>query len=189
MNLCLNILLILCIIILAIFTIVCIISFIENRRLSVTGYYIEDEHIPEEFNGFKIVHITDMHNTSFGKDNIKLINKIKQQSPDIIVVTGDMLVGHAGADVKFAADTLNSLCDVAPVYFSMGNHELRISRYTEYYGDMWERFLRYLSDDVKLLFDSMETVTRGDFHINLYGVTLTPKLYTRLKKVSMPPTV
>lgn len=186
MKFCLNILGILCILLLAIFAIVCIISFIENKRLVITACTIRDSHIPKDFCGFKIVQLTDMHNASFGRNNIRLINKVRECEPDIILITGDMLVGHAGSDVNFAADTMNALCDIAPVYFSMGNHELRISRYTENYGDMWNQFLNRLSPDINLLFDTKMTVCRGDSHINLFGVTLTPKLYTRFRNVKMP---
>ena len=186
MKLFLNILGIICILLLVFFVLVCIISFIENRRLVISTFNIKDSHIPKSFNGFRIVQLTDMHNASFGKDNIRLINKVKEAAPDIILITGDMLVGHAGADVYFAADTMNALSDIAPVYFSMGNHELRISRYKDRYGDMWERFLNRLSPKINLLFDNSCQIFRDTEHINLYGVTLTPKLYTRFKSVSMP---
>lgn len=186
MKLFLNILGIICILVLIFFVLVCIISFIENRRLVITTFNIEDSHIPKSFKGFRIVQLTDMHNASFGKDNVRLLNKVKEAVPDIILITGDMLVGHAGADVNFAADTMNALSDIAPVYFSMGNHELRISRYKDHYGDMWDRFLERLSPKINLLFDNSCQVFRGEEHINLYGVTLTPKLYTRFKSVLMP---
>lgn len=186
MNLCLNILGILCILMLAGLAMVCVISFIENRRLQVNRYHIQDSHIPESFNGFRIVQLTDMHNTSFGKGNARLLERVSGLSPDIIVITGDMLVGRPGTDVVLAADTMNALCGIAPVYFSMGNHELRISRYPDKYGDMWERFLERLSPEVCCLFDKYTMVKNGDSHIYLYGVTLTPKLYTRFKEVHMP---
>ena len=186
MKLCLNILGILCILFMVIFVIVCIISFIENRRLYIARYHIKDSLIPQSFNGFKIVQLSDMHNTTFGKNNDRLIAKVTELSPDIIVVTGDMLVGIPNTDVNIAADTMNRLCAIAPVYFSMGNHELRISKYTDKYGDMWERFLMELSPEVHKLFDTSEDIVRDGEKISLHGVTLTPKMYTRFIDVHMP---
>ena len=186
MKLCLNILGILCILFVVILAVVCIISFIENRRLYVARYHIKDPLVPKSFNGFRIVQLTDMHNTTFGSNNDKLISKVSELDPDIIVVTGDMLVGTPDTDVSIAANTLNRLCDIAPVYFSMGNHELRISRYTDKYGDMWERFMNKLSSKVEKLFDSSAYIDRNGDRILLHGVTLTPKMYTRLKDVAMP---
>ena len=186
MKLCLNILGILCILFVVILVVVCVISFIENRRLYIASYDIKDSLIPKGFDGFRIVQLSDMHNNTFGKDNEKLLSKIAGISPDVIVVTGDMLVGIPGTDVSIAANTLNRLCEIAPVYFSMGNHELRISRYHDNYGDMWKHFLQKLSPEVNKLFDSSAEVVRSGEKIFLHGLNLTPKLYTRFKDVSMP---
>jgi len=170
----------------AIFVLVCVISFIENRRLYVARYHIKDSLVPNGFDGFKIIQLTDMHNATFGSNNDRLINKIAELSPDIIVVTGDMLVGIPGSDVSIAAGTLNRLCKIAPVYFSMGNHELRISTYIDKYGDMWDRFLGLLSPDVNKLFDSTAVIERDGDKIMLHGLNLTHKMYTRFKNVHMP---
>ena len=186
MNLFLIILEIICILFLVVFATVCLVSFIENRRLSIAKYQIEDTTIPRSFSGFRIVHLTDMHNATFGKDNEVLLNKVKDLKPDIIVITGDMLVGIPDSDVYIAAKTMNSLTDIAPVYFSMGNHELRISRYIDKYGDMWERFINELSPDIHKLFDTSEVIEKNGERIYLHGLTLTPKLYTRLKDIKMP---
>jgi len=186
MNLCLNILEILCIIFVIILLFVIIISFIENHIIKITSYVIDDKRIPKAFDGFVIVHLTDLHNTTFGNDNEKLLEKVRNLSPDIIVVTGDMLVGRKNANVTIAANVLNELTKIAPTYFSMGNHELRISRYLDTYGNMWDSFLKQLLPEVNLLFDKKAVVSRKDSHINLFGVTLNTKLYTRLKDIRMP---
>ena len=186
MNLCLNILEIICILFLIIFISVCVISFIENRKLVVSPYIIQDPLIPHSFDGFKIVHLTDMHNTTFGKNNEKLIKLINDLSPDIIVVTGDMIIGTPNTDVSTASDTMNRLTGIAPVYFSMGNHELRVSRYRDRYGDMWDRFISSLSPDIHKLFDSSDEIVRNGQKIFIHGLSLTPKMYTRFKDVRMP---
>ena len=186
MKLILIILEIICILFLVIFAIVCIVSFIENRRLYIAKYHIEDPLIPRGFSGYKIVHITDLHNTTFGKDNCRLLEKVSELDPDLIVITGDILVGIPGADIYIAAQTMNSLLDIAPVYFSMGNHELRISKYTDKYGDMWERFINELSPDIHMLSDTTEVIENKGDRLYLHGVSLTPKIYTRLKDIKMP---
>ena len=45
----------------------------ETESLEITKYEIENEKIPKEFNNFKIVQISDLHNKSFGKDNKRLL--------------------------------------------------------------------------------------------------------------------
>ena len=186
MKLCLNILGILSILIIVCLIFVLVISYFENRRLAVTRYRIKDFLVPETFDGFHIVHLTDMHNASFGNRNEELIQSIRKLKPDIILITGDMIIGKPGMDVTFAAHTINALCEIAPVYFSMGNHELRASIYTDTYGDMWKDFKKNLLPEVHLLLDAKTEVQRDGESIFLYGLNLTPELYQRLIKAAMP---
>lgn len=70
----------------------------------------------------RIVQLSDLHNYKFGKNNTRLIKKIYQQKPDLIVMTGDMLNG-----VEKNLDSLLAVIEqcvrISPVYFSYGNHE------------------------------------------------------------------
>lgn len=186
MKFCLNILGIISILVVVCLIVVCIISFIENRRLTITKYQINDSLIPKSFEGFHIVQLSDLHNAIFGKANEDLIRKIKELQPDIILVTGDMIIGKPGKDVIFAADTMNALTEIAPVYFSMGNHELRCSIYKEVYQDMWEDFCKRLTPSIHLLLDEKTVINRGNDSIYLYGLNLTPELYKRMFHTPMP---
>lgn len=180
MKLCLNILAIISILIVVCLIVVCIISYFENRRLVITKYQIKDNLIPEEFEDFHIVQLSDLHNAAFGTGNGELISKVAELKPDIILITGDMIIGKPGKDVMFAADTMNALTDIAPVYFSMGNHELRTSIYRDVYQDMWDCFLKRLSPKIHLLSDEKTEIVKNDSSICLYGLNLTPELYKRM---------
>lgn len=186
MNLCLNILGILSILGVACLSIILIISYFENRKLLVTKYSINDNRIPDNFRGFHIVQLSDLHNASFDEANSKLYGVINELAPDIIVITGDMIIGKPGMDVIQVVEFMNSLCKIAPVYFSMGNHELRVSLYADTYGNMWKVFMEHISPDVHLLFDETADIIRGDEKISLYGLNLTPELYKRFKHTPMP---
>lgn len=187
MKLCLNILEILSILIIVCLIVCLIISYFENRRLDVTRYEIRDSRIPAAFNGYHIVHLSDLHNASFGEQNERLVSKVKELKPDIILITGDMIIGKPGLNVAFAAETVNTLCKIAPVYFSMGNHELRASIYTDTYGDMWKDFSSRLLPEVQLLLDEEALIQKESDVIHLYGLNLTPEFYKRLIRTPMPP--
>lgn len=185
MILCLNILAIISILVIVCLSIVLIISYYENRKLTVTEYHIKDRLCPVSFDGFRIVHLSDLHNAEFGDKNKNLFEVIKKQNPDIIVITGDMIIGKPNMDVTMAVDFVNSLCEIAPVYYSMGNHELRVSLYEDTYGDMWQQFMNRISPDINLLFDKQTTILRNNDSIQLYGLNMTSELYKRIVKTPM----
>lgn len=185
MKFCLNILPIISILFIVCFVIICIISFIENRRLTITKYVIKAKRLPKAFDGFHIVQLSDMHNASFGKDNEKLLDKIRALSPDIILVTGDMIIAKPGTDVRFASDMMNQFVSIAPVYFSLGNHELRSDLYTEVYGTLWQDFYGQLDKRIKVLRNESVDVWQNGQRLRVYGLDLTPELYRRFKQTPM----
>lgn len=185
MKLCLNIIQIISILVIVCFVAVCIISYIENRRLVVTRYELWASKLPKVFDGFRIVQLSDLHNASFGDKNEELVKEIAKLKPDIILITGDVIVGKPGKDVSFAADTMNALVSIAPVYFSLGNHELRASIYEDIYGDMWQDFYNRLDKKITVLRDERILIERDGDCMALYGLDLTPELYKRFKHTPM----
>lgn len=166
--------------------IVLIISYFENRTLTVTEYTICSRKLPASFHKFRIAHLSDLHNAEFGSNNIQLYQRIQEQQPDVIFITGDMIIGKPETSVEETVRFVNSLCDIAPVYYSMGNHELRVSLYTDTYGDMWSDFIEMISPNVHLLFDERYTITKQKEHIHLYGLNLNTELYKRIIRTPMP---
>lgn len=63
----------------------------QNNDIVISNYNYYNNKIPMGFNNFKITHISDLHNKMFGKEQNRLINKVKQTNPDIIVITGDLI--------------------------------------------------------------------------------------------------
>ncbi|MEI3509925.1 MAG: hypothetical protein V8Q22_04310 [Anaerostipes sp.] len=53
-----------------------LLSSYENKRLTVEYYEIESEKIPEAFDGYRIVFLTDLHCAQFGENNQELIERI-----------------------------------------------------------------------------------------------------------------
>ncbi len=97
----------------------------QNTTLTVTEYSFQNEKIPIAFDGFRIVQISDLHNTSFGKDNKRLIDKIEQLSPDMIALTGD-LVDSRRTNIDISLSFVEQASLIAPVYYVTGNHEERL---------------------------------------------------------------
>ncbi len=104
-----------------------IILFLANifftNHLTISKYtYKSDKFLVKD--DFKIVQISDLHNKEFGKNNNRLINKIKTLSPDIIVITGDLVNSISQNDTQSASINLvKKLSTIAPLFFVTGNHE------------------------------------------------------------------
>jgi predicted MPP superfamily phosphohydrolase len=49
-----------------------------NTALEQNSYQISSEQIPSSFDGFRIAHVSDLHNTEFGKNNEKLLSLLKK---------------------------------------------------------------------------------------------------------------
>ncbi len=80
--------------------------------------------------GYKIIHISDLHNHEFGDGQYNLLCCVKNERPNIIVVTGD-LIDKRRIDIKIAASFIKEAVKTAPVYYVTGNHEIRSDKYTE----------------------------------------------------------
>ena len=88
-----------------------------DNTLETTRHTIRSAKIPAEFDGYKIVQISDVHSDEISG----LIDAIRAERPDIIVSTGD-LAHHTGGYEK-PLSLIDTLLDLAPVYFVSGNHE------------------------------------------------------------------
>ncbi|MBQ9832847.1 MAG: metallophosphoesterase [Clostridia bacterium] len=95
-----------------------------NSALIVSDIKIKSENLPIAFEGFKIAHVSDLHNAQMGKDNEKLIKMLEQQKPDIIAVTGD-LIDSSNTNIDIALSFIAKAVSIAPVYYVTGNHEAR----------------------------------------------------------------
>lgn len=73
--------------------------------------------------GFRAVVVSDLHDHRFGGDNEKLVKKIREANPDIIIMDGDMLNAES-ENASVPLGLIGRLKDTAPVYYALGNHEL-----------------------------------------------------------------
>lgn len=71
----------------------------------------------------RIVLVSDLHSSSFGKDNKTLKSLIKQQKPDLIFVLGDMYSRFEAESPDDAVEFTTALAQYAPVYFVSGDHD------------------------------------------------------------------
>ncbi len=107
-------------IILALLVIGLVISILLSKYgLTISRYEVQTDKIAKPV---RIVQLSDLHGSEFGDGNSRLLEKIRVQEPDLIVLTGD-LVTRSEAEYAVAAELIAALTQIAPVYASLGNHE------------------------------------------------------------------
>lgn len=132
--------------------------FIENHSIEVSNYNIYSKKLSSVFNGYKIAHISDFHNS---ENYNKAIEKTKEENPNIIIITGDM-INMEDTDFSNALKFAEGLVEIAPVYFASGNHE----RWCMQEGEFIEKLA---AAGVTVVNDRVEKVTYRNNTLNLIG--------------------
>lgn len=101
-----------------------------NTALELNTYTITSGSVPEEISGYRIAHVSDLHNAEMGNGNEKLLAMLREAEPDIIAITGD-LIDSRNTDVAVALAFAEEAVQIAPCYYVTGNHEARVSEYGE----------------------------------------------------------
>lgn len=93
--------------------------FITSKNLTINKYSLNESVI----SSIRILQLSDLHSAEFGDNNEELIDLVKKQSPDLIVMSGDM-INRDEENLDIITDLISSLSDVAPIYYGYGNHEV-----------------------------------------------------------------
>lgn len=141
----------------------------ENHHITVSYYTYENAMIPESFRDYRIVQVSDLHNARFGKNNRKLLSRIQELAPDILVLTGDFVDG-SHTNLEIAADFSQQACTFCPVYYVTGNHEdwLEASERTDLMHSLQNAGVTLMDDtvlEVEKDGDSFYLIGLADAHV------------------------
>ena len=135
--------------------------YFENNVLDAEEITVSSARLPEAFDGFRVVVVSDLHGREFGEDNTELIDAVAAAEPDLIALTGDL--GDENADPEAVAAQMAPLTELAPTYYVSGNHEWVME-------DPWGFFALLEENGVKVLHNTYETLTIDGETIVLAGV-------------------
>lgn len=134
----------------------------QNNSLVVTNLEYKNKKIPQAFNNFKILQISDLHNKEFGDNQSYLVQHTKEISPDLIVITGDLIDGSR-TNINIAIEYVKQAKDIAPIYFVAGNHE----QYSNVYNKLKKR-LEELG--VIVIDDKRQVIVKDRDKVTILGV-------------------
>lgn len=152
-----------------------IVIYINNNLIKKTKYEI---CINKKFEEFKIVQISDLHNKNIGNKQSKLVKAIRDEKPNVIFITGDLIDGNRFyneigkyddlSDINVPAlNLIKGLNGIAPIYFVLGNHEYLFKENMMEYN-----YIRELINNGVIILDNKSTELELYGHkIKIHGVS------------------
>jgi uncharacterized protein len=156
--------------------------FVERGSFSVETIQLTLKRLPKVFSGLRIAQISDIHMGGWmNPDRFQQVaNIIKAESPDLLLITGDFLLGHhfSNAEKQAIVDLipiLSSLAGSIPSFAVLGNHD---------YWTSAEAIRQMLfSCGITDLTNTVFTLTRENESLHLCGVDDIWKGEVRLDQV------
>jgi hypothetical protein len=144
----------------------------HKHDLKFYHYEIVNTKIPEEFDGFRILHLSDLHSKEYGREGQYLAEACAEFNPDAIVFTGDLFSRNESIfTVKRKVPLMKRLNSIAPVYYVWGNHE----------ADVPDKALlmnsRLADEGITVLRNEKVRIYSGESYINIYGLELSESCY------------
>lgn len=149
--------------------------YLFSNELGTTFYHLYSPKI-EDTQAIRPVVLSDLHNREFGPGNVNLTEQIKNLKPDLIAIAGDM-VNADDDNVNIVLSLCEKLTEIAPVYYSPGNHENHL---------LYEKELpleQQLADrGAHVLVNRAETATIHGTLFQIGGLTTDPEGYDEYGK-------
>lgn len=100
--------------------------FVEPSRIGVERIVIRDDALYRAWGDVKIVQLSDLHITVFGKRETEVLQRLREIRPDLVVVTGDWVQWNR--DPAAALQFLERLQAPLGVYGILGDADLAAGR-------------------------------------------------------------
>lgn len=168
----------------AVFIVYCLIEMIrELRDFRVTKYWICSQKLNGIKREKKIIFLSDLHNRMYGEENERLLESIRNQHPDLILIGGDMLVRKDGNSYDKTVHFLAKLPGICPVYCANGNHEQKLKELPDKYEQSYEEYKKALTaSGIHMLENASETVKLDEVPVKLSGLEIPLGAYARFGK-------
>lgn len=134
----------------------------QNNSIETTYILVDSDRVPANFNGYKIVQLSDLHSKYYGKNQQAIIKKVNNVTPDLIVFTGD-LVDSRKYNKETSLSLMKELIQIAPVYFVTGNHEWWSGKFSSLEKEL-------LEIGVIVMRNTADVITLGNDSIQIIGI-------------------
>lgn len=140
--------------------------------------------VPDEISGLRILLLSDLHCNPLICNNARVLRRLREESPDVILLAGDMISKYGKKENLRVPAFLKKLTEIAPVVYGMGNHEevLRTN-----FPEQFEAY-RQQVEEMGIFFPDNEVISlvlQGK-NVDFAGLTLKHKYYFKKKRQELP---
>jgi len=125
--------------------IIVIYLYLEVTTLEVSQYNVKSDKLPGAFDGYKIAHISDFHNTKSNRLKNKILQTLEMDKPDILVITGDFIDSRR-TNMQVSLAFIEKIKNI-PIYYVAGNHESRIKDYPKFKKELQNLGVKVLENE------------------------------------------
>ncbi|MCB7303488.1 metallophosphoesterase [Bariatricus massiliensis] len=158
----------------------------ELHGFKVRHYTVTSPKLKRDMRERRLLFLSDLHNHKYGEHNEKLLDAVRRQKPDLILITGDMLVSRQGSQWEVAAEFVKQLPSICPVYYANGNHEQRMRENPEKYGTAYFAYKRELEAcGVQFLINEKAVLSWDGNSVVITGLEVPDSCYFRKKRTRL----
>jgi len=147
-----------------------------NRFVTVQEEFV----LPRLSKACRFVLISDLHNKVYGDKNDKIIASVQKINPDFIVLAGDLVTSQVKEDMTPGIELVNVLSREYKVYYALGNHESKMQKEPDWFGDKFDTLMRAVSNkNVEILQNT--SIDLPEYNIRVTGLDLDLEYFAHFK--------
>ena len=131
------------------------------------------ENLPDEFEEFKILQITDLHEREFGEHQEKLLDAINSVDYDVIVFTGDLLTGLESKNYESFYTLLDGINNKEYAYYTPGNEDPEIYELDSEGNLVKNEFVTGMEKRGVRLLESVQSIKRNEAKLSFVDFELS----------------
>jgi predicted MPP superfamily phosphohydrolase len=154
--------------------IVAVYTIWDNNRVKVVSEDIFIENLSDEFENYKILQITDLHDMEFGKNQRRLLNVVNNLKYDAVVFTGDMLDEYSDSpDYENFYTLIEGMENKDVALYVSGNSDTANYVINENGVSEKHEFIKGMEDRGVDLLESIYTVDKGQSRLHFTDFDLS----------------
>ncbi len=150
-----------------------------KKKICITDYEYFSDKVPLSFDNYRIAVLSDLHCNRIGRANKRLICKINDINPDVIICAGDMVSDNARR-MNITYELLKKLSKKYSIIYAYGNHELKLRTNPRAHV----RFMSYINSvkvlGITVLNNTSVYLSKNDESIRVFGLNISHRFYNKI---------